>query len=393
MAKILATLACNLDIHILQASLPLFDAEKVEAVEWSFDTLFHYNEIPEWFLELIQAFSQENRLIGHGVYFSLFGGKWTKEQTKWLQKLTDLTQKFHFSHISEHFGFMTGEDFHKGAPLNIPFTPTTLALGRDRLKRIQAACQCPVGLENLAFAYSLDEVKKQGDFLAQLLEPINGFIILDLHNLYCQIHNFKLSFEEIMAFYPLEKVREIHISGGSWENAATNVSEKIRRDTHDNAVPKEVFILLEKTIPLCPHVQYVVLEQMGIALKTETEQYAFQQDFLQMEVIVSKANFLLGENEKASFLPQKNKLNLDNEPFASESLYLEQQQLSHILENAQDYQQAQQLLAKSKLANSAWQVEKWSPDMLATAMAIAQKWKNGFPTPDSPHTTKRGIRQ
>lgn len=379
MAKILASLACNLDIHILQASLPLFDAEKVEAIEWSFDTLFHYSEIPDWFLELIQAFSQENRLIGHGVYFSLFSGKWTKEQTEWLEKLTDLSQKFRFSHITEHFGFMTGEDFHKGAPLDIPFTPTTLALGRDRLKRIQAVCQCPVGLENLAFAYSLDEVKKQGNFLAQLLEPINGFIILDLHNLYCQIHNFKLSFEEIMAFYPLEMVREIHISGGSWENAATSSTEKIRRDTHDNTVPKEVFILLEKAIPLCPNLQYVVLEQMGIALKSEVEQYAFQQDFLQMEAIVSKANFLLGEKEKASFLPLKNNLNLDNEPFTSESLDLEQQELSHILENAQNYQHAQQLLAKSKLANSAWEVEKWSPNMLATAMAIAQKWKNGFP--------------
>lgn len=379
MAKILASLACNLDIHILQASLPLFDAEKVEAIEWSFDTLFHYREIPAWFSELIQAFSQENRLIGHGVYFSLFSGKWTKAQTEWLEKLTDLCEKFRFSHITEHFGFMTGQDFHKGAPLDIPFTPTTLALGRDRLKRIQAACQCPVGLENLAFAYSFDEVKKQGDFLAQLLEPINGFIILDLHNLYCQIHNFKLSFEEIIAFYPLEKVREIHISGGSWENAATNTAEKIRRDTHDNAVPKQVFILLEKAIPLCLHLQYVVLEQMGIALKSEVEQYAFQQDFLQMEAIVSKANFLLGEREKASFLPRKNNLNLDNEPFTSESLALEQQALSYILENAQDYQQAQQLLAKSRLANSAWEVEKWSPDMLATAMAIAQKWKNGFP--------------
>ena len=156
-----AAVACNLDQHILLSCLPLFEMEKVEAVEWSFDALFRFREIPPWFTELLQTFSRENRLVGHGVFFSLFSGRWSEAQQHWLAQLKKLSATYRFDHITEHFGFMTGADFHTGAPISLPFTPATLAIGRDRLARIYDACECPVGLENLAFAYSIDEVKKQ----------------------------------------------------------------------------------------------------------------------------------------------------------------------------------------------------------------------------------------
>jgi hypothetical protein len=47
-------------------------------------------------------------------------------------------------------------------------------------------------LENLALSFSVDDVKHQGEFLEKLVEPVNGFLILDLHNLYCQSHNFDI---------------------------------------------------------------------------------------------------------------------------------------------------------------------------------------------------------
>lgn len=246
MPRILSTVACNLDADILAACLPLMEESRVEAIEWSFDALFKVKEIPPWFLELLTAYSKEKRLIGHGVFFSLFSGKFLQEQKDWLKQLKQTCSDFQFDHITEHFGFMTGKDFHHGAPLNIPFTQTTLAIGRDRLKRIYEASNCPVGLENLAFSYSLDETKRHGIFLEQLLEPVNGFIILDLHNLYCQINNFDIAFDELITLYPLDKVREIHISGGSWDDSVTEPGRRVRRDTHDDAVPKK-FLIYWKT--------------------------------------------------------------------------------------------------------------------------------------------------
>jgi hypothetical protein len=59
-------------------------------------------------------------------------------------------------------------------------------------------------------------------------------------------------------------------------------------------------------------------------------------------------------------------------------LYNQQLQLSDILESATDYKDAQLRLEKSDMKNTAWEVEKWDIGMLETAIAIAQKWKNGF---------------
>ncbi|WP_159477007.1 DUF692 family multinuclear iron-containing protein [Dyadobacter sp. 3J3] len=375
MQKIFTSVACNLDTNILLAALPLFEQDKIQALEWSFDTLFKYEEIPDWFTDLVLEFSKNNRLIGHGVYFSLFSGKWLPSQQEWLEKLKIFTLKFRFDHITEHFGFMTGSDFHKGAPISIPFTPVTLALGKDRLNRIQDACQCPVGLENLAFSYSIEEVRKHGNFLDQLTDEINGFIILDLHNLYCQIHNFDITFKDIIHLYPVEKVREIHISGGSWDERLIGNGKQVRRDTHDQAVPQEVFELLINTIPLCPNLKYVVLEQLGTALGSAESRIMYQEDFLRMDAIVKGAEFnASGHN---TFMPLY-KTNLQATPLEDLNLYKQQQQLSQILETAVDLHQAQKLLSLSDLRNSAWNVENWEPYMLETAMSIAQKWKNGF---------------
>jgi len=375
MPEILPTIACNLDRNILTAALPLFQGARVQAMEWAFDSLYMQSEIPLWFESLLHTFAEAGRLVGHGVYFSIFAGKWSAEQEKWLIDLEELAGKYPFDHVTEHFGFMTGADFHTGAPLSVPYTPTTLAIGQDRLRRIQQAAQCPVGLENLAFAYTPEEVWRQGDFLDRLLSPVNGFLILDLHNLYCQLHNFQLTFENLVQAYPLQRVREIHISGGSWETTTTSPDLLIRRDTHDDRVPEEVFELLSKALPMLPNLKYVVLEQLGLGLKTIEQQNQFRHDFNRMSQILesfSQVNTAVVQNH---FEPQKNLP--ASRPTESLALHKDQEVLSYILEQSQNHIEAQSALSQSRLAGSAWQVERWSPEMLDTALQIAQKWKKG----------------
>lgn len=376
MPKIHSSVACNLDPHILGACLPLLEEARIEALEWSFDALYKTSEIPTWFQDLLTAFSKENRLIGHGIFFSLFSGRWLPEQDDWLRLLQQTCSRYHFDHITEHFGFMTGADFHKGAPLNIPYTASTLAIGRDRLQRIYATCECPVGLENLAFAYAPDDVKRHGQFLDELLQPINGFIILDLHNLWCQLHNFTIPYEDIIELYPLHRVREIHISGGSWDEAASEPGRSIRRDTHDDAVPAEVFKLLEQTIARCPHLKYVVMEQLGNGLYTTASKQQFYSDYCTMAAMVDRANETTTLQELQNFLPTTSII--PTHIVEDELLYRQQRELSAILESAANYDEARRLLAASSLAHSDWQIETWDTAMLETALKIAQKWKDGW---------------
>lgn len=373
---IYTSIACNFDQGILSAALPLFEKERVEGLEWAFDTLFMLENIPEWFEDLLLTYGHQGRLVGHGVFFSVFSARWTPDQKKWLDRLRWLSQKYSFAHVTEHFGFMTGRNFHEGAPMSLPLTASTLAIGRDRLARIQDACNCPVGLENLAFAPSLQAVREHGHFLAELVESVNGFIILDLHNLYCQLHNFELHYEQLIGSYPLELVREIHISGGSWQSAPFNHSFQIRRDTHDDAVPDEVFDLLKKTIPRCPNLQFVVLEQIGNALHAPEQQAQYREDFMKMRRIVKhfeRAMTRYGGQEKKAFLPVRKPIS--EQPVEDMKLYSEQRELASLLENAASYEALADALSASEIYHSAWEIEDWPPDMLETARLIARKWK------------------
>ena len=144
-------------------------------------------------------------------------------------------------------------------------------------------------------------------------------------------------------------------------------------------MPDVVFELLKKTIPKCPHLKYVVLEQLGTGLKTEASRFAFQQDFLKLEQIVDDFNrifdsFPAPKHEKRFFLPSLPH-SLPQLPIEDLALHTQQMQLSHILETAKDYHHAKMLLQHSNLAHTAWKIEDWASEMLETALAIAQKWK------------------
>ncbi|WP_400193191.1 DUF692 family multinuclear iron-containing protein [Hymenobacter sp. B81] len=370
---ICATVACNLDAHILAATYPLLEAGQVEALEWSFDALYAHEQVPAWFTNLLHAYGEAGRLVGHGVFFSLLSGRWSAEQQQWLGQLRRAATKFRFDHVTEHFGFFTGQNFHHGAPLPVPYSARALRIGQDRLRRLADAARCPVGLENLAFAYSLDEVQRHGEFLDELLRPVNGFLILDLHNLYCQLHNFAVPYDELIARYPLDRVREIHISGGSWDDSPLLPTRRIRRDTHDEAVPEEVFELLVQTLPRCPRLKYVVLEQLGSGLATAESQARFRHDFQRMRTLVEQHRAGRPAHQPGAFQPPAAG---PSGPAAEDAgLHEQQRQLARILETAPSYAAAWQQLQASPLACSDWQIEHWEPHMLETARNIARKWK------------------
>ncbi len=265
------------------AAFPLFDEGLIEVAEWSFDTCWHGHEAPPWLEALVGAYSDAGRLLGHGVSFSIFTADEEHRSEQWLAEMAREHQRRNYAQVSEHFGFMLAGDFHRGAPLPMPYTPETLRLGRDRLRRLSDVAQVPVGLENLAFAFGLQDVRGQGSFLEELLEPVDGFLLLDLHNIYCQACNFEMDPVELLRAYPLARVRELHVSGGSWSES---VGAMVRRDAHDGPVPREVFALLQTALQLCPGTRAVILEHLGTALGNELARAAYREDFQYMRQIV-----------------------------------------------------------------------------------------------------------
>jgi uncharacterized protein (UPF0276 family) len=354
--------------EFLEASLPLFLKNEIDVVEWSFDTILKEKARPEWLHQLLKEYSENNRLIGHGVRYSVFDAHFTKRQRSWLSDLKKEIKKYKYNHITEHFGFMSSSNFHEGAPLPVPLNKSTLAIGIDRLKSIQDATLLPVGIENLALSFCMNDVKKQGEFLEKLIKPLNGFIILDVHNIFCQSENFETDLLEIIRLYPLKKVREVHISGGSWKNSVyAKDLKKIRRDTHDEKVPNEIFEILPAVLAICPNVEYIIYERLGNTLANEKEQIQFRKDYLRLRSIVNNVSEKKQLKHKQLSFASKT-----TEPLEDDALFAQQKLILKILRGSADPFDALRKLKTERLKD--WNVKSWKPSMVETAIELIKKW-------------------
>lgn len=231
---------------------PLLLEGAIEVVEWTVDAGFD-REIAPSAAAVLSAFGEAGRLYGHGIGYSPLSAGRDDVARRWLASLR--ADGHRYVRLSEHFGFSTGGDVVSGAPLPVPYDPSFVAIGRDRMRRLADAAGVPVGLENLALAWSRGDALDQGPFLAELLDAVDGYLHLDLHNLWCQIVNFDLDPDELLSRYPLERVRVVHVSGGSWSGG-------LRRDTHDDRVPGEVWALLQTTLPQLAGCEAVFVERI-----------------------------------------------------------------------------------------------------------------------------------
>ncbi|MDM1555249.1 DUF692 family protein [Chryseobacterium indologenes] len=362
MKKPLLGLSMMAEPEFISAVLPLLQSNSIEVLEWSFDTFYNAQE-PDWLSDLLHFYSENDRLIGHGVYYSLFDAIWNERQEVWLKKLKEEFHKRKYNHITEHFGFMNTENFHQGVPLPVSLHAKTLEIGKDRLYRLQDAVQVPVGIENLAFSFSLDDVTEQGIFLDKLTEDTDGFLILDLHNIYCQSCNFEVEIQDIIKLYPLDKVREIHLSGGSWQESVYSKSP-VRRDTHDDAIPKEILSILPSVLSQCKYLEYIIVERLGHTINTEEKKIAFLDDFAQIRTLIDSSD--RDQQYKAPWT--KKQVEFQKNPLEDKVLHEEQTLLTKLLFNKEK---------PESIKNHEFQyfkTENWDPEMILTAQNIIKKW-------------------
>jgi uncharacterized protein (UPF0276 family) len=276
------------DPPFLIATYPLFEDGVVDVVEWSFDIAWDASPIVGWASELLKHYSARKRLIGHGVTLSILTVDADNHHERWFTRFADEVGKLDYRHISEHFGFMLAGVFHQGAPLPVFADETLLDLTRERMRRLQHIAGVPIGLENLAFAFGPHEIERQARFIGDILKSVDGFLVLDLHNLFCQAKNFERDVTELIALYDLSRVKEIHISGGSWSESGDPMDARpVRRDTHDARVPEEILRVLPQALKMCPNVEAVIFERLGDTLTNEHEISHFQEDYHRIRSIVA----------------------------------------------------------------------------------------------------------
>jgi len=199
--------------------------------------------------------NEENEVIAHSTRFSLFDKDFIPHD--WLKKSRKNIGSRRVQGLSVHYGINRFENKKLWTFLPIQPNQFQILMAIDRLKFLQDHFGCPVGVENLALAMSKEDVFRQVDSLENIIAKADAFLLLDLHNVFCQSQNFKIDFMTLIQVYSLEKVFEIHVSGGS---ESIYNGEIFRRDTHDGPVPPTINEILPTVVSQTKNLRWIIHE-------------------------------------------------------------------------------------------------------------------------------------
>jgi uncharacterized protein (UPF0276 family) len=139
---------------------------------------------------------------------------------------------------------------------------TPLPLNREIASFIAAKCReavrllpVPFLLENISVLFRPGPIEMtEQEFITQVLEESNTFLLLDLTNVFNNAVNEKFDPCEYLNRLPLDRVVQIHLAGGL-------TSQGVLLDTHNAPVPAEVFDLLRYAAPSMPNLRAVMIER------------------------------------------------------------------------------------------------------------------------------------
>lgn len=358
------------------ANEELFEQGVVDAIEWSVDFGMGV-EAPDWVQRHVRDYAARGRAYAHGVELSPMSAELAPEQHAWLAELSRACAATPYRHLTEHYGFITAGDFVRGTPLPLPPSRAALRIASERVQVLRETSKLPVGIENLAFAFSVRDVFAQADFVRALCEASDAFVLLDVHNLFCQAVNFAIDPLEIARRYPLDRVREIHFAGGglSWP-ASDEQRRAFRRDSHDAAAPSELFPMLEALLPELPALEVVILERSDRSLFGRAEADRHREEFRALRSLV-KAERASRSGVSAPAATAW----VDDDGAALESF---QRSLLGSLEQHADPQAAKEaLVGDAGLAIYREHIESYEPRAIEIGISLVRQWASRRPPVDS----------
>lgn len=201
--------------------------------------------------------------VAHGVGFSVGTARRDPERdARWLERSAADHALFAFRWYTDHLGVTQADGYELTLPLPVPMTPEAAAVVRGALATLQSVVE-DVGFENSAFYYHLGDPLAEPGWIARALDRPRTHLLLDLHNLHTNAVNAGFEEERYLQGLPLERVIEIHLSGGGTSEPRWLPSGRaLRLDSHDAAVPERVWELFEHVLPRCTGLRGVTLERM-----------------------------------------------------------------------------------------------------------------------------------
>jgi uncharacterized protein (UPF0276 family) len=202
--------------------------------------------------------------VAHGVGLSVGsvspGDEAHHEQ--WLERIAETHRVFDFQWYTDHLGASLLDGRALTLPLPIPMTDEMACRVHGRLRALQQVVP-DVGVENSVFYYMLGDPMDEPAFLSKIVSGPGMHLLLDLHNVFTMSQNFGFDVHEYVNRLPMDRVIELHLSGGSMSDPGwLPDGDVMRLDSHDGPVPEEVWELFEQVVPRCPTLRGVTLERL-----------------------------------------------------------------------------------------------------------------------------------
>lgn len=255
--------------EFLELVAPLLESEAdyfevAPETMWRVDGAGQLIENGYWRLFLELKTKLQKPCVAHGIGFSLGtnGPLDRKRKRAWLARMAKDNAAFEFGWYTEHLGASSLGGAQVALPMPLLMNAFSAAVVRRSLAAMQKIIP-NVGVENTVVYFALGDPLEEPGFLMQILRNPGTHLLLDLHNVYTMSVNFGFDPQAYIDRLDLDRVIEIHLSGGSLSDGSWLPSERVfRLDSHDGAVPEDVWKLYERVVPRCPNLRGVTLERM-----------------------------------------------------------------------------------------------------------------------------------
>ncbi len=169
-------------------------------------------------------------VVAHGTRLSLGGAE--PLQPGRVAGLAKAAELLGSPLVSEHIAYVRADGTEAGHLLPIPRSRDALDVLVDNVKQVQAELPVPIALEPIAALLEWPNQQfTEPQFLTELLDRTNAYLLLDIANLYANARNHGRDTLAELAELPLDRVAYCHVAGGS-ESAG------LYHDTHTDPPPR-----------------------------------------------------------------------------------------------------------------------------------------------------------
>jgi hypothetical protein len=179
-------------------------------------------------------------VVMHGVALSI--GTVDPLNSEYLKKLKSLADWLKPAWISDHLCWTGIAHRNTHDLLPVPYTDEALKHVIARIREVQDFLERPIALENPStYLEFKSSHMPEAEFIARMAEESGCQLLLDVNNVYVTCYNHGLDPVSYIDTLPLDRVRQIHLSGHS--NHGTHII-----DTHDDHVADAVWALYGHTL-------------------------------------------------------------------------------------------------------------------------------------------------